>query len=302
MTPDAEPNRALLRDGDSILFIDRKQRQYLRTIRAGKKVNVRGAAFAAEDLIGMTEGTIVRSSTGEYLQVFRPTYAQLIPNLPRQAQVIYPKDIGTILMWGDIHPGAHVIEVGVGPGATSMAMLRMIGPTGTLTTYELREEFATMARGNVARFHGDAPNWTIKIRDAYEGFDETGIDRMMVDLSEPWRVVPHAARALRAGGVFVGFTPTVLQLKQLVDELRATSFAQVEVLESLQRGWHIKDRSVRPEHRMVAHSGFLVIARRLAVESAPPRATTPSIDEAPDEEALDDASPDEESDTPSDDA
>lgn len=217
----------------------------------------------------MSEGTIVRSSTGEYLQIFRPTYAQLIPNLPRQAQLIYPKDVGTILMWGDIHPGARVIEVGVGPGATAMALLRAIGPTGELVTYELREEFATMARGNVARFHGETPNWTIKIRDAYEGFDETGVDRMVVDLSEPWRVVPHAARALRAGGVFVGFTPTVLQLKQLVDELRAGPFAAVEILESLQRGWHVKDRSVRPEHRMVAHSGFLIFARRLAVAPAP---------------------------------
>ena len=265
-----DANGALLRDGDSILFIDRKARQYLRTIRSGKRVNVRGAAFPAEDLIGLSEGTVLRSSTGEYLQIFRPTYAQLIPNLPRQAQVIYPKDIGTILVWGDIHPGARVIEVGVGPGATSIALLRAIGPTGELTTYELREEFATMARDNVARFHGPAPQWTIKLRDAYEGFDETGVDRMVVDLSEPWRVVPHAARALRAGGVFVGFTPTVLQLKQLVDELRAGSFAAVEVLESLQRGWHVKDRSVRPEHRMVAHSGFLIIARRLAAAAAAP--------------------------------
>jgi tRNA (adenine57-N1/adenine58-N1)-methyltransferase len=255
-------------------------------------MNVRGAAFAADDLIGMSEGTILRSSAGEYLQIFRPTYAQLIPNLPRQAQVIYPKDIGTILMWGDIHPGAHVIEVGVGPGATSMAILRMIGPTGTLTTYELREEFATMARGNVARFHGETPNWTIKIRDAYEGFDEIGVDRMMVDLSEPWRVVPHAARALRPGGVFIGFTPTVLQLKQLVDELRAGPFAAVEILESLQRGWHVKDRSVRPEHRMVAHSGFLIFARRLAVAPAPPSASPSSSDELLDDE----------SDTPPDDA
>lgn len=257
-------SNALLRDGDSILFIDRKSRQYLRTLRTGKRVNVRGAAFAADELIGLPEGTILRGSTGEYLQIFRPTYAQLIPNLPRQAQLIYPKDVGTILVWGDMHPGARVIEVGAGPGATSIALLRAIGPEGQLTTYELREEFATMARENVARFHGPAPQWTIKIRDAYEGFDETEIDRMVVDLSEPWRVVPHAARALRAGGVFVGFTPTVLQLKQLVDELRASSFAAVEVLESLQRGWHVKDRSVRPEHRMVAHSGFLIIARRLA--------------------------------------
>jgi tRNA (adenine57-N1/adenine58-N1)-methyltransferase len=261
---DTVASGARLRDGDSILFIDRKSRQYLRTLRSGKRVNVRGAAFPADELIGLPEGSVLRGSTGEYLQIFRPTYAQLAPNLPRQAQLIYPKDVGTILLWGDIHPGARVIEVGVGPGATSMALLRAIGPSGQLVSYELREEFATMARENVARFHGAAPQWTIKIRDAYEGFDEVEIDRMVVDLSEPWRVIPHAARALRPGGVFVGFTPTVLQLKQLVDELRAGPFAAVEIIESLQRYWHVKDRSVRPEHRMVAHSGFLIIARRLA--------------------------------------
>jgi tRNA (adenine57-N1/adenine58-N1)-methyltransferase len=264
------PSGALLRDGDSILFIDRKSRQYLRTLRSGKRVTVRGAAFPADELIGLPEGTVLRGSTGEYLQIFRPTYAQLAPNLPRQAQLIYPKDVGTILLWGDIHPGARVIEVGVGPGATSIALLRAIGPTGHLTSYEIRDEFATMARENVARFHGPAPQWTIKIGDAYEGFDETDVDRMVVDLSEPWRVVPHAARALRPGGVFVGFTPTVLQLKQLVDELRAGPFAAVEILESLQRYWHVKDRSVRPEHRMVAHSGFLIIARRLALSPPTP--------------------------------
>lgn len=287
----AVTNGALLRDGDSILFIDRKSRQYLRTLRTGKRVNVRGAAFQADELIGLSEGTVLRSSMGEYLQIFRPTYAQLIPNLPRQAQLIYPKDVGTILMWGDIHPGARVIETGVGPGATTMALLRAIGPTGHLFSYELREEFATMARDNVARFHGPSPQWTLKIGDAYEGFEETDIDRMVVDLSEPWRVVPHAARALRAGGVFVGFTPTVLQLKQLVDELRAGPFAAVEILESLQRGWHVKDRSVRPEHRMVAHSGFLIFARRLAVSSTASIEPPPEPDDDDDQSESDDASP-----------
>jgi len=242
-------------------------------------LNVRGGTIPAEALIGHEEGIVVRSSMGDYLQVFRPTYAQIAPNLPREAQLIYPKDIGTILLWGDIHPGAHVIEVGVGPGATSLALLRAIGPGGSLVSYEIRDTFADIARANVARFHGPAPQWTIKSRDAYEGLDERGVDRIVIDVPEPWRVVPHAAAALRAGGVLVGFIPTVLQMKQLVDELRGRGFAAVEIVESLQRFWHVKDRSVRPEHRMVAHSGFLVIARRLAapasdvapVETAPLR-------------------------------
>lgn len=260
--PAEAPSR--LREGDPLLFIDRKSRQYLRTLRAGRRLNVRGGLIDAAELLGRDEGLVIRSSTGEYLQVFRPTYAQIAPNLPRQAQLIYPKDIGTILLWGDIHPGARVVEVGVGPGATSVALLRAVGPAGRLVSYELRDDFADMARANVARFHGPAPQWTVRAGDAYEGIAERDVDRIVIDVPEPWRVVPHAAAALRPGGVLVGFIPTVLQMKQLVDELRAGPFAAVEIIESLQRFWHVKDRSVRPEHRMVAHSGFLVIARRLA--------------------------------------
>ena len=256
-----------MRDGDTVLFIDRKARQYLRTLRAGRPVDVCGGRFAAEDLIGLPEGSVLRSSLGEHLQIFRPTYAQLIPNLPREAQVIYPKDVGTILVWGDIHPGARVVEIGVGPGATTIALLRAIGPTGELVTYEIRDAFAKMARENVARFHGAAPQWRLVAADAYVGIDERDVDRFVVDVPEPWRIVPHAALALRPGGVFVGFIPTVLQMQQLVAALRDGGFAAIEAMESLQRFWHVTDRSVRPEHRMVAHSGFLVVARRLA----PPR-------------------------------
>ncbi len=225
---------------------------------------VRGGQISTDDLIGSLEGSVVRSSYGDYFQVFRPTYAQLVPNLPRQAQVIYPKDVATILVWGDIHPGARVIEVGVGPGATSIALLRAVGRDGSLVSYEIRDDHVAMARRTVERFYGEAPQWTLKLADAYAGLDEREIDRIVIDVPEPWRVVPHAAVALRPGGVFVGFIPTVLQMKQLVDELRAGGFAAIEMLESLQRGWHVKDLSVRPQHRMIAHSGFLVIARRLA--------------------------------------
>jgi tRNA (adenine57-N1/adenine58-N1)-methyltransferase len=259
----AEPSR--LRDGDAVLFIDRKERQYLRTLRAGRPVTVRGAAFPADALIGQSEGLIVTTPGGERLLLLRPTYAQLIPNLPRQAQPIYPKDVGPLLLWGDIGPGMRVLEVGIGPGALTLALLRAVGPTGLLVSYEIREDFAARARDNVARFHGEAPNWQLRVADALAGFVERDVDRVVIDLAEPWSLLDAVAVTLRPGGVVAGFVPTALQVKQFVDALRAHGgFAAVETLETLTRFWHVRDRSLRPEHRMVAHTGFLIFARRLA--------------------------------------
>jgi len=193
------------------------------------------------------------------------TYAHLIPSLPRRAQPIFPKDVGPILLWGDIYPGAVVVEVGTGPGALSMALLRAVGPHGRLISYETRADFAEMAQRNVQQFHGDSANWTIKIADAFAGIEERGVDRITVDLAEPWRLLPQAAAALRPGGLVVGYVPTVLQVKQFVDGLRSHGgFSAIQSFETLVRFWHVKNLSVRPEHRMVAHTGFIVVARRLA--------------------------------------
>jgi tRNA (adenine57-N1/adenine58-N1)-methyltransferase len=258
-------DRALLRDGDAILLIDRKGREYLRLIRAGTRLPLRGGALVSDDLIGRPEGIIVDTARGERYLLVRPTYAQLIPNLPRRAQPIYPKDVGPILLWGDIGPGSTVVEVGTGPGALTIGLLRAVGPTGRVTSYEVRTDFAEMTRENVERFHGPAPHWTLRVGDAFAGIIERDIDRLVADLAEPWRLLDVATLALRSGGMFISFVPTVLQVKELVDALRAHGgYATIEVLETLLRPWHVRDRSVRPEHRMVAHTGFLVFARRLA--------------------------------------
>jgi len=254
-----------LRAGDTVLFVDRKEREYLRALRPGTRVHIRGGTMQADHLIGLEEGRIVYNSAKEPFLIVRPTFAQLIPNLPRKAQVIYPKDIGPILLWGDIYPGATVIEVGAGPGALSMAVLRAIGPQGRLVSYEAREEFAEMAQDNVRRFHGETPNWTVKVLDAFAGIDERNADRMIVDIAEPWRLLPTAAEVLRPGGVMVGYVPTVMQVKNLVDGLRAHGgFGVIQSFETLVRFWHVQNLSIRPEHRMVAHTGFIVVARRLA--------------------------------------
>ncbi len=254
----------LLKENDAVLFIDRKGRRYLKILRRGKKLEIRGD-LAPESLYGLEEGSRVKFSTGENYLVLRPTYADLIPHLPRAAQVIYPKDTGPLLVWGDVYPGATVIEGGVGAGALTIALLRAVGPTGRLISYELREDFAAAARRNVATFFGEAPNWTIKLRDLYEGFDETGVDRLFIDLPEPGRALDVVARALRPGGVFVSYVPTVLQLKDTVEALqRRPDFAEIESFETLMRNWHVKGMSVRPVHRMIAHSAFIIVARRLA--------------------------------------
>jgi len=258
------PNPSALREGDAVIFVDRKNRRYLRILRAKGQVSVRGAQFNCDELVGRSEGTLVRSSLGESFRVLRPTYAHLIPCLPREAQVIYPKDAGQILVSGDIYPGATVVEVGVGPGALTIALLRAVGPAGRVISYEIRPDFCALARKNIASFCGEVANWELVNADASRGIEAQDVDRLVVDIAEPWQVVEPAAACLRAGGVFVSFVPTALQLKAIVDTLETNpAFALVEAVEVLARFWHVRKLSVRPEHRMVAHTGFIVTARRV---------------------------------------
>jgi tRNA (adenine57-N1/adenine58-N1)-methyltransferase len=256
--------RARLEAGEAVIFVDRKEREYLRLLRPGTRLHIRRGTFVADDLIGMAEGSIVSNSGGESFVILRPTFASLIPNLPRQAQVIYPKDIGPILLWGDIAPGTRVVEVGTGPGALTMALLRAVGPAGQVTSYERRADFAEMARRNVRQFHGEAPNWILRVADAAEGIEEREVDRMVIDIAEPWTVLDSAAVALRPGAVLLAYVPTALQVKQFVDEARRGRFACAQVIETLLRFWHVQGLSIRPEHRMVAHTGFIIACRRLA--------------------------------------
>jgi tRNA (adenine57-N1/adenine58-N1)-methyltransferase len=253
-----------LTEHDAVFFIDRKSRRYLKLLHPGQKIIIRGE-IRSEELYGLQEGTRVKLSSGESFLVLRPTYADLIPHLPRAAQVIYPKDTGPLLVWGDVYPGATVIEGGVGAGAFTIALLRAVGPQGRVISYELREDFATRARRNVADFFGPAPQWELKLRDLYEGFDEVGVDRVFIDLPEPGRALDVVARALCPGGVFVAYVPTAIQLKDTVDALQQRGdFAEIESFEVMLRNWQVKGMSVRPVHRMVAHSAFIIVARRLA--------------------------------------
>ena len=262
------PTPSQLQAGDSVLLIDRKEREYLRMLQPGTRVHVRNGTFPADDLIGLAEGSRVYNTANEPFLILRPTFAGLIPHLPRRAQVIYPKDIGPILLWGDIGPGLRVLEIGTGPGAMTMALLRAVGPSGQVTSYEAREDFCEMARSNIRRFFGEAPHWVLKLADATEGIAERDLDRMIVDIAEPWTLLSAAATALRPGAVLIAYVPTVLQVKQFVDEARTSGFGAVQSMETFTRFWHVHGLSIRPQHRMIAHTGFIIICRRLAEHTA----------------------------------
>jgi tRNA (adenine57-N1/adenine58-N1)-methyltransferase len=249
--------------GDHVLLIDAKKRRYLVTLTAGGEFHTHAGVVAHDDLIGLAEASSIRSTRGSTMLAIRPTLAEFVLTMPRGAQVIYPKDLGPILMLADIFPGARVFESGVGSGALSMTLVRA---GAVVTGYELREDFANRALRNVATFLGDEAlgRYTVEHRDAYDGIDEVDLDRVVLDLPEPWQVVKHAARALHGGGVLVAYTPQITQAVQLREELSAQGFGLVDTIEVLNRGWHIEGQSVRPDHRMVAHTGFLTSARLLS--------------------------------------
>jgi tRNA (adenine57-N1/adenine58-N1)-methyltransferase catalytic subunit len=250
---------------EPVILLDRKDREYLGRLDQRRAIAIRGGKIAVNDIIGQDEGIVVRSTMNEPFLIFRPSLPQLIPNLPRNAQVIYPKDLGPILIWADLFAGARVVEAGVGAGALSMTLLRAIGNDGRLFSYEIREDFAALAQQNVARYFGPAPNWSVKLGDVATEINEIDIDRVILDLPEPWRVIEGVWKVLRPGGILLCYLPTVLQVKSLVDALRDDKrFACIETMETLMRFWHLKGMSARPQHRMVAHTGFLTSARRLA--------------------------------------
>lgn len=256
--------------GDRVHLIDKKERPYAVTLKAGEIFQHSGDRIPHDDIIGKPDGTVVQFSNGKVMVAVFPTLAEYTLKMPRGAQVIYPKDLAVIPMWADIYPGARVFEAGVGSGALTMALLRAAGDRGCVVSYEVREDFAATASKNIERFMGKVPNHFLQIRDAYDGIEVgEGIsswmfDRVVLDLPEPWRVVPHAARALRSGGLYLSYVPTVPQVMQTVQALEQSRvFTMVQNFETLLRTWNIKGRSVRPDHRMVAHSGFITVARKV---------------------------------------
>ncbi|HUF32564.1 MAG TPA: tRNA (adenine-N1)-methyltransferase [Acidimicrobiales bacterium] len=249
--------------GERIIVVDAKGRQYLVTLVAGGEFHTHTGVASHDDVIGQEEGVTVRSTTGARYTAMRPTLTDTVLRMPRGAQVIYPKDLGPILVLADIHPGVRVLESGVGSGALSMTLVRA---GADVVGYELRDDFAERARQNVAAFVGEEAarqRYRVEERDVYEGIDERGVDAVILDLPEPWRAVPHAEKALRGGGTLVSYSPSVIQVAKVRQALDESDFELAQTVEVLQRTWHVEGDAVRPDHRMVAHTGFLTSARLL---------------------------------------
>lgn len=254
----------LFKEGERIHLVDLKGRTYALTLKAGAKFQFSGEMLLHDSLIGQEDGVEIALSRGTRFFVLYPTLAEYTLQMPRGAQILYPKDLALIPLWAGVYPGATVVEAGMGSGALTLALLQAIGEKGHLISYEIREDFAARAMLNVRAFLGETDQLTLRRADIYEGILETAVDRIVLDLPEPHRVVPHAVERLRSGGLFLAFLPTVPQVERLVATLRGCpEFEWIDTFETLLRGWNIDGRSVRPNLRMVGHSGFITTARRV---------------------------------------
>jgi tRNA (adenine57-N1/adenine58-N1)-methyltransferase len=248
-------------------------------LAAGKEFHTHRGLIRHDDLIGQPEGVVVSSVGGTAYLALRPLLADYVLSMPRGATVVYPKDAAQIVAMADIFPGAHVVEAGAGSGALSCSLLRAVGERGVVSSYERRADFAEVARANVERFFGGPQNnWRLTHGDLAHVCDDVDVDRVVLDMLAPWEVLEVVAAAMTPGGVLCAYVATTTQLSRVVEAIREHGgFAEPKPWESMVRGWHVDGLAVRPEHRMIGHTGFLVTSRRLAPGvTAPPKRRRPA--------------------------
>lgn len=270
----ADRRRGPFRAGERVQLTDAKGRRYTTMLTVNGYFQSRRGSFHHRDLIGKPEGTVLETESGHRLQALRPLVADYVLSMPRGATPVYPKDAAQIIQQADVFPGAHVIEAGVGSGGLTLSLLAAIGSAGHLTSVERRPEFAEIARANVESWYGPADlPWDLQVGDLADVLESTepgSVDHVILDMLDPWEHVAAACRALRPGGVFVSYITTTPQLSRVVEAMRASGeLSEPESFESLIRTWHVEGLAVRPNHSMVGHTGFLVIARRIAPGSEP---------------------------------
>lgn len=264
------------REGDRVQLTGPKARMHTITLRADGELHTHHGVLKHSDLIGLPDGSVVANSAGHDYLALRPLMRDFAMSMPRGAAIVYPKDSAQIVMQADIFPGAVVVEAGVGSGALSLALLRAIGSNGRLTSFERREDFAEVARANVETFFGETPeSWNVVVGDLAEElpaqFEDGTVDRVVLDMLAPWECMDVVADALTPGGVVICYIATATQLSRVAECIRATGlFTEPDASETMVRGWHVEGLAVRPDHRMVAHTGFLLTARRLAPGAVPP--------------------------------
>ncbi|MDQ4144158.1 MAG: tRNA (adenine-N1)-methyltransferase [Actinomycetota bacterium] len=264
-----------LEAGERVLLIDTRDRRYMLTLQSGRQFHSHRGTIDHDDLIGSPAGVTVTSSGGARMLVFRPGLADFVLKMQRGAQVVYPKDLGLILIYADIFPGARVLEAGSGSGSLTLALARAVGDAGGVVSYEIRQDHHERAVENVNSWFsgvgGKPENVEMRVGDVFSELTDRGFDRIVFDLPEPWRAVGTTTEALTPGGIICCYLPTVPQVQQTVEALRGGGFALVGTFEGMLRTWNVDGPSVRPDHRMVAHTGFIVTARKLAAQGEPPQ-------------------------------
>jgi tRNA (adenine57-N1/adenine58-N1)-methyltransferase len=281
----SDPNR--FREGELALLLDRKSRRYMITLDTTETFHSHLGRLRHDQLIGSSVGDWFRTDRGHTMLAVRPTLGDYVRQMPRGPQIVYPKDLGIIISLADIFPGATVVEGGLGSGALTAALLRAVGVNGRVITYEIEESVLPRALANIRKVVPGPSNHEVKVCDVYEGISERNVERVVLDVPEPWQAVATIGDCLVMGGILVSFLPTILQVHRLVMGLQQDGrFQLIETTETLLRPWHVTDRSVRPEHRMVAHSGFLTTAVRCE-----PRGAGARTDEVTDDNPAEDDAP-----------
>ncbi len=263
---DLGANRGRFVAGDRVQLTDQKGKIYSITITPGKEWHTHKGWIVHDDLIGLPEGSVVSTSAGLKFTAFIPLLTDYVLSMPRGATIVYPKDAALIVGFADIFPGARVLEAGVGSGALTLSLLRAVGPTGSVHSVERREEFADNATSNIENYFGGRPaNWSLAIGSVQEQEFDHQFDRVILDMLAPWECVEMAAKVLRPGGVFMAYVATTTQLSATAEALKDDGhFTEPESFESMVRGWHHEGLAVRPQQRMIGHTGFLIFSRRMA--------------------------------------